>query len=189
MSFSLVLPQEAGPPHRGPRLAAAFDLVERGIKSLMMRPFKFGSGAATSKLASAALNDLGVGGVTATLYDHHNNVACLVAIDYTFAVTTAGTLMMMPRSAIQERIKEQSLDGLLAETVREVMNVATGRMAEGLRKTLEDPEASFPREEYDVRTNLPRTALIVVSANCVLDGNPAGRLQGWFPLPFLSRIK
>ncbi|MBI4511819.1 MAG: hypothetical protein HY698_19450 [Deltaproteobacteria bacterium] len=195
MSFTVSLPSSLNPASaaiirsRASKIGVVFDEIENSVKMLLGKPFKFPNGNTEHTIPAKAITQLGPGAQLTSLLDQTNNLACAVACDARFAIVSAGILMMMGRQVLDERAKEGKVEGLIAETAREVINVITGRLAESLRKATGDPGLQFPKEEIGGLDKVPRNALLVVTAQANADNMAAGQVQIWFSDALAAKIK
>jgi hypothetical protein len=174
---------------RKAKLQHVFDSLERSLRTLLGKPFRFGRGTSDFWVPAKAFQDLGANSTLLNLYGGNKTLAFSVAFDAVFGIMTAGTLMMMPAGSQQERIKKLEIDGLLLETTKEVANVMSGLVAEELRTAVGDPRAVFGDEELSAIGKHSRNALLVVEGQAELDGRPAGRAQVWLTTMLLGKIR
>lgn len=173
---------------RATKLLAVLGDLQKGLRGILVRPFQFVDPVATYKTAQRALEDLGDGAQTNTLYDMADACSCAIAADQLFYAVTGGLLMRLQRAQVEERIRAGKVEGLLFASGAEIMNMIIGTLGRDLAAGLKDPTFCFPRDEANQLTDLPDEPLLVVAAAALVDGNLTGRLEMWLPDALVARL-
>ncbi|MFH0900902.1 MAG: hypothetical protein V2A73_09765 [Pseudomonadota bacterium] len=168
-------------------LATVFHSIEKAVKTTLGRPFRFRQGKTDMRVPIDILKYLGRS-PTIAIANVERDFYYAIAIDLRFAVRTAGTYMMLNNAGQEERIAEGAIDGLLAETVTEIVNIVSGRTADGFREVLGDPREFFPPAVISSAKNLPNLPTIALTVGAEMDGDSAGQLVLWLSKELATRL-
>lgn len=182
-------PQLGAAPLLGERIGQLLESIEAGFQGMLGRTVTLPSATVFSKTAQGALAGLGTEAQYTTLFDQADQMCCSVASDASLTIWTAGILLMIPKPALQERVRKRDLSGLILDAAAEVTNVVTGKLAQALGPMIGDPDLAFLREERNSAACLPPGALVVASAKARIEPDTVGKMELWLPPALADRLR